>query len=138
MVSPPQPTIAKSISLFNSFGTANAAIADAVLNFSLTVVRTLQMQLGAVHIKEMLSIFLEASMRERMTVGRLKAMDKLLQMLLLVVEQPGSTTLSLLPAILTVSLDLVQPLLGGQSADLGDVAVSLFALFDGFVLFIIR
>lgn len=90
------------------------------------------MQLGAVHIKEMLSIFLEASMRERMTVGRLKAMDKLLQMLLLVVEQPGSTTLSLLPAILTVSLDLVQPLLGGQSADLlGDVAVSLFSLFDG-------
>lgn len=93
------------------------------------------MQLGAVHIKEMLSIFLEASMRERMTVGRLKAMDKLLQMLLLVVEQPGSTTLSLLPAILTVSLDLVQTLLGGQSADLGDVAVSLFSLFDGFVCF---
>lgn len=73
-------------------------------------------------------------MRERMTVGRLKAMDKLLQMLLLVVEQPGSTTLSLLPAILTVSLDLVQPLLGGQSADLGDVAVSLFSLFDGYVV----
>lgn len=72
-------------------------------------------------------------MRERMTLGRLKAMDKLLQMLLLVVEQPGSSTLSLLPVILTVSLDLVQPLLAGHAADVGDVAVSLFSLFDGLV-----
>lgn len=60
-------------------------------------------------------------------------MDKLLQMLLLVVEQPGSTAVSLLPAILNVSLDLVTPLLGQEKhlADFSDVAISLFTLFDG-------
>lgn len=91
------------------------------------------MQLGPAYIKEMLGIFLEASTRERITTSRLKAMDKLLQMLLLVVEQPGSTATALMPAILNVSLDLVQPLLGQEKhlADFSDVVISLFSLFDG-------
>lgn len=81
----------------------------------------------------MLGIFLEASTRERITSSRLRAMDKLLQMLLLVVEQPGSTATVLMPAILNVSLDLVQPLLGQEKhlADFSDVFISLFSLFDG-------
>lgn len=60
-------------------------------------------------------------------------MDKLLQMLLLVVEQPGSTAVHLLPSILNVSLDLVTPLLGQDSSDFSDVGLSLFSLFDGCV-----
>lgn len=71
--------------------------------------------------------------REQITNSRLKAMDKLLQMLLLVVEQHGNGTLSLLPAILNLSLDLVAPVLQQEknSIDCSDVAISLFTLFDG-------
>lgn len=137
-----RPSIAKSIALFGSFGAASADVADNVLRLCLTAVRTLQQQLGAVHLKEMLGIFLEASTRGQMTVGRLRTMDRLLQMLLLVVEQPGGVGLSMLPAVLTVSLDLVQPLLqqqqqNGGEVDLSDVTLSLFALFDGWVVLII-
>lgn len=59
----------------------------------------------------------------------------LLQMLLLVVEQPGQMTLSLLPAILDLSLNYVTPLLAQEcnSSDFCDVAISLYALFDGYV-----
>lgn len=71
--------------------------------------------------------------REQITVGRLKAIDMLLQMLLLVVEQPGQMALSLLPAILNLSLNYVTPLLAQEcnSSDFCDVAISLYALFDG-------
>lgn len=58
----------------------------------------------------------------------------LLKMLLLVVEQPGQMTLSLLPAILNLSLNYVTPLLAQEcnSSDFCDVAISLYALFDGY------
>lgn len=142
-----RPCIAKSIALFGSFGAASAEVADSVLRLCLAAVRTLQQQLGGVYLKEMLHIFLEASQRGQMSVGRLRTMDRMLQMLLLVVEQPGATGLSLLPAVLTVSLDLVQQVLqhhqqqqqtesgggggAGGEVDLSDVTLSLFALFDG-------
>lgn len=75
----------------------------------------------------------DANSREQITVGRLKAIDMLLQMLLLVVQQPGQMTLSLLPAILNLSLNYVTPLLAQEcnSSDFCDVAISLYALFDG-------
>lgn len=60
-------------------------------------------------------------------------MDKLLTILCLVVTQPGRIGQNLLPEILTLSLDLVSPVLNEhkQSAEFSDVTLSLFALFDG-------
>ncbi|KAG4078102.1 hypothetical protein HA402_002153 [Bradysia odoriphaga] len=132
-----KPIIFKAVTLYNVFGTTSTEVATCVLNFSLSVIRTLQVQLGSNYVKEMLGIFLEASTREQLTVGRLKAIDILLQMLLLVVEQPGQTTLSLLPVILNLSLNYVTPMLAQErnSSDFCDVAISLYALFDGILHF---
>lgn len=143
-----RPCIARAIVLFGSFGTASAAVAEHVLRLCLAAVRTLQQQLGGAYLKEMLGIFLETATHGQMSVARLRTMDRLLRMLLLVVEQPGGTGLALLPAVLTVSLDLVQPVLEQQqqqqlqsqeqqrnnAVDLSDVTMSLFALFDGLVV----
>lgn len=54
-------------------------------------------------------------------------------MLLLVVEQPGSLGLSLLPDILNFSLNFVHPLLKRDkvTSQYGDVAMALYSLFDG-------
>lgn len=127
-----QPIIEKSLHIFNTFGTSIRDIADCVLNFSLAVVRTLQIQLGSVYIRDMLSVFLDASTREQLTIQRLKATDKLLQMLTLVVEQPGCSSLSLLPPTLNFALDHVAPLLLHEknAVDHSDVAFSLYTLFD--------
>lgn len=142
-----RPCIGRAIVLFGSFGADSADVAEHVLRLCLAAVRTLQQQLGGAYLKEMLGIFLEASTRGQMSVARLRTMDRLLRMLLLVVEQPGSTGLALLPAVLTVALDLVQPVLeqqqqqhlqeqqqqqrNGNVVDLSDVTMSLFTLFDG-------
>lgn len=68
-----------------------------------------------------------------MTTNRYKAVDKLLQMLLLVVEQPGNLGLSLLPAILNFALNSVAPQLKQEklSNQQCDVAAALYSLFDG-------
>lgn len=60
-------------------------------------------------------------------------MEKLNQMLLLVVQQPGSLGMSLLPSILNYALNYVlQPLMQCNNArDYGDIAFSLYSLFDG-------
>lgn len=70
--------------------------------------------------------------RKQLTVCQLKVMEKILQMLLLVVEQP-STPSSLISPILTLSLDHVLPLLmtGNNLLDHSDVAYILYSLFDG-------
>lgn len=59
----PQPIIFKAVTFFNLFGTTSTDVAICVLNFSLSVIRTLQMQLGSNYVKEMLGIFLDASTR---------------------------------------------------------------------------
>jgi len=67
-------------------------------------------------------------------------MDKLLQMLLLVVEQPGNTSLNLLPAILNLALEHVVPLLNTDknALDFSDVAYSLYSLFDGYKIYFFK
>lgn len=69
----------------------------------------------------------------QVTTNRLKAVEKLNQMLLLVVQQPGSLGMSLLPSILNYALNYVlQPLMQCNNArDYCDVAFSLYNLFDG-------
>lgn len=70
---------------------------------------------------------------EQLTINRFKAVEKLLQMLLLVVQQPGSVGLNKLPDILDFALNYVSPLLmhGTNPSDFSDFALALYNLFDG-------
>lgn len=132
-----RPIIEKTLAIYNSFGCHNSEIAECVLNFFLSIIRTLQIQLGSAAVRDILVIFLESSKQEQITIQRLKSIDKLLKMLLLVVEQPGASTNSLIPDILCLALDHVAPLLFNEeenknnSSELNEVAFSLYALFDG-------
>lgn len=56
-----------------------------------------------------------------------------MQMLLLVVQQPGSLGLQLLPSILPFSLNYVMPLLmqSQNASEFCDVVMSFFQLLDG-------
>lgn len=70
---------------------------------------------------------------EQLTARRLKAVEKLLRMLLLVIQQPGSLGLNLLPSVLNFSLNFVTPMLtqGKNLSDYCDAAYALYSLFDG-------
>lgn len=71
--------------------------------------------------------------REQLTINRYKAVEKLLQMLLLIVQQPGSLGSNLLPSILDFTLNYVAPLLiqGQNPSGFCDVAYALYSLLDG-------
>lgn len=58
-----KPIIGKSLLLFNHFGSMSEEIAGCVLKFSLSIIQTLQNQLGSSYVREMLDVFLEATTR---------------------------------------------------------------------------
>lgn len=51
------------MNIFSQFGSLSEGIADCVLNFTHSVIRTLQIQLGTAYIREILDLLLEASTR---------------------------------------------------------------------------
>lgn len=55
--------ITKSILIYKEFGAVNEEIASCVLKFALSVIQTLQIQLGSPYISEMLDIFLKTTTR---------------------------------------------------------------------------
>lgn len=71
--------------------------------------------------------------REQLTTNRFEAVEKLLQMLLLVVKQPGSLSMQLLPSILDFALNYMSPVLlqGRIPTEFCDVILALYLLFDG-------
>lgn len=58
-----QPIITKALMIYNSFGQNSNAISITVAEFSLSVLRTLQTQLGVQFIKEMVALFINVNVR---------------------------------------------------------------------------
>lgn len=75
--------------------------------------------------------------REQITAKCLKAADKLLQILLLVVQQPGGLGTNLLPSILDFALNSVLASFMQDPEKDCDVAFSLYSLFDRFVKYLL-
>ncbi|EDV45361.1 exportin-6-A [Drosophila erecta] len=127
-----KPILTKALMIFNSFGQSSIAMAITVAEFSLSMLRTLPTHLGAQFIKEMITLFISVSSREQLTLSRLAVMEKILQMFKLIVEQPGSASLGLLPSILDFSTQQILPLLQQQNAatDNSEITSLLYALFD--------
>lgn len=118
-----QKIINKALELFQKFG-KNPIIYSTVVNFFLGVVRCLQMQLGTDFVIQIIRMFLEMA---TMTNGNAQALNKLLQMLIFIVQQSGSTANMLMHDVLKMTLDDLLPLERNQSAE---ISVNLYTLFD--------
>ncbi|EDV91895.1 exportin-6-A [Drosophila grimshawi] len=127
-----KPILNKALVIFNTYGLGSIAMAITVAEFSLSMLRTLPIHLGAQFIKEMITLFIDVSSREQLTLSGLAVMEKVLQMFQLIVEQPGSASLGLLPNILGFSTQQILPLLQQQNAatDSTEITNLLYALFD--------
>lgn len=58
-----QPILNKALVIFNSYGLSSISMAITVAEFSLSMLRTLPMHLGAQFIKEMITLFIDVSSR---------------------------------------------------------------------------
>lgn len=110
-----QKVINKAIELFKLFP---SNIYSNVVNFFLGVVRCLQLQLGSSFVTEIIRMFLETATVSR---GNGEALNKLLQMLIFIVQQSGSSANSLMSDILKMTLDEMLPL--------EEVSANLYTLY---------
>lgn len=119
-----QKVINKAIELFQKFG-KNPSIYEETVNFFLSVVRCLQLQIGAEFVIHIIRMFLEMA---TVTNGNGQALNKLLQMLTFIVQQSGSIAGQLMPDILRMTLDelLQQPL--------DVISVNFYTLFDALLV----
>lgn len=116
-----QKVINKAIEMFQKFA-KTPTIYEEIVNFFLGVVRCLQLQLGTEFVVQIIRMFLEMA---TVSNGNTQALNKLLQMLIFIVQSGGGS--SLLNDVLKVSLDDLLPLEVNRSAD---ISVNLFSLFD--------
>ncbi|KRT81677.1 hypothetical protein AMK59_5852, partial [Oryctes borbonicus] len=102
-------------------------ISDHILVFFLNVLGVLQQQMGVDATKHAIEVFLQVAVSEQQTKN-LSGLEKLLQILQLVVEAPGSCCKSFLPGILQLCVQNVYPILICQASEQPDVIIALLRL----------
>lgn len=126
-----RPVIEKAVFLFHH---QNPKVIEHILNFFNSLIKTLQTQLGASAIKELLLLFIESCKKEQLEQAQLRWIDKLLHIFLVIIKQHGNSSAALIPDILNLTLEQVAPLvftLNSNYTENIDVIMSLYALFDG-------
>ncbi|KAL9880958.1 exportin-6-like isoform X1 [Glossina fuscipes] len=127
-----KPIITKALMIYNTFGQSSNIIATTVADFSLSVLHTLQTQLGTQFIKEMINLFITVNSRDQLSISTAAVIEKILQMFQLIVKHPGSASLTMIPSILDFTFAYIIPLL--QQDDnikySGDITSAVYDLFD--------
>lgn len=124
-----KPTIQHGLFLFPSL-VRYKEVSNHVLTFFLNVMGVLQQQLGVDDTKNAVQVFMQVTMNERQA-SSLCGLDKLLQILQLVVESPGSSHKTFLPGVLQLCMESIYPLVASQG---GDVFVALLTLLYSILL----
>lgn len=134
-----RPVIEKTLAIYSAASSKNCVLIEKIFEFCMGILRTLQVQLGQVFLKNIILLFLGKTKTEQITSQRFRSLDILLKMFLLIVEQPGNV--SLLPDILNFSLEHVLPMVfspehsaKGEQSGHADVSLSLYQLFNGILL----
>ncbi|XP_065074912.1 exportin-6-A-like isoform X2 [Ochlerotatus camptorhynchus] len=134
-----RPVIEKTLAIYSAASSKNCALIEKIFEFCMGILRTLQVQLGQVFLKNIILLFLGKTKTEQITSQRFRSLDILLKMFLLIVEQPGNV--SLLPDILNFSIEHVLPMVfsseysgKGELSGHADVSLSLYQLFNGILL----
>ena len=70
--------------------------------------------------------------REQLTFNRLAVIEKILQMFQLIVEQPGNSSVAMLPSILDFTIQQILPLLQHDQTvtDGSEINTVVYSLFD--------
>lgn len=97
------------------------------MNYFLNVLDVLQPQVGIDGIKQAVEIFLDVAMRNQQSKCFF-GLEKLLQILQLVIEAPGTSCKIFLPGILQLSLQNVYPFVMCNMKDQPDVVIALLKL----------
>ncbi|XP_070502442.1 exportin-6-A [Chironomus tepperi] len=119
------PIIKKSIEIFQ-FAAKNYSHDEndlsMIINFNLSIVKCLQVQLGSDFVINIVRLFLEIASTPNRSAH---ALNKLLEMLIFIVQHTGTTSTHLMPDILKLTVDdllRINPQI--------DISYNLFSLYD--------
>ncbi|KAJ8947794.1 hypothetical protein NQ318_019466 [Aromia moschata] len=127
-----KPTIEHALFLLPSF-VKYTEISNHMLLFFLNVLGVLQQQLGVDGTKNAVQIFLQVAVSEQQA-SNLTGLEKLLQILQLVAESPGSSYKTFLPGILQLCMENIYPLIVLHASEAPDVFVALLTLLYSILL----
>ncbi|XP_067642019.1 exportin-6 [Eurosta solidaginis] len=133
-----KPIITKTLMIFNNFGISNSSLSISAAEFSLSILRSLLNQVGSQFIKDMITLYITVCSREQLNLNQLTVLEKILQMLQIIVQQPGNTWTTMLPSILNFTIEHVLPLLqqhhDSSLVDGTDISYMVYTLFDSVLL----
>ncbi|CAG9863214.1 unnamed protein product [Phyllotreta striolata] len=130
-----KPTIQHGLYLFPVFSSKYAykEACDHLLTFFLNVMGVIQQQLGEEETKNAVGVFMHVTMNERQNYS-LCGLDKLLQILQLIIEAPGNGYKTFLPSVLQLSMENIYPVVVLQGRDTPEVFVALLSLLYSILL----
>jgi hypothetical protein len=122
------PIIKKSIEIFQFAAKAEGACnvydekdLSVIIDFNLCIVKCLQVQLGSDFVINIVRLFLDVASLPNRSVN---ALNKLLEMLIYIVQHTGNISIQLLPDILKLSIDDL-----AMARTQLDISLNLFSLY---------
>ncbi|KAL3272659.1 hypothetical protein HHI36_014124 [Cryptolaemus montrouzieri] len=104
-------------------------VSQNILGLFINVLGVLQQQMGIDGTKNAVNVFLQVAVNEQHVVTAPSNIEKLLQVLKLVVEAPGSAYKNFLPSILELCMQNLCPVVLTQAEEYPEVYLSLLDLF---------
>lgn len=132
LISGLQETIQKALTLFPKFADS-PEINNSILELILVVLEVLQLQMDSGLTKVDIQVILDVAINEQ-RVHKMSGLDKLLQILQLVVEGPGQTYKLFLPGIISLCMEHVYPLIACRPDQHPDVISAFLTLLHSVML----
>ncbi|KAK4874303.1 hypothetical protein RN001_013663 [Aquatica leii] len=127
-----KPSVDTALQVFSNYS-AIPEVSDQILALFLNVLSVLQQQLGVENTKHAVEVFLDVAVTQQQSKN-LSGLDKLLQILQIVVESPGSTYKNFLPGILQLCMQHVYPLVICQVNEQPDIIIALLTLLHSILV----
>lgn len=127
-----EPIIIKAVAVLNTFNNISALAFECIIDFSKGIIATLQTQFSVASIKELLEIILAAILKIEDKNNRYKSIDKILHILIYIVERPGNISRTLFPYAIRFALDHVMPNIQYEqrAKNMDNVVVTIYSLLD--------
>ncbi|XP_071962753.1 exportin-6-like isoform X2 [Antedon mediterranea] len=112
---------------------SQADVVDEIMSFYLAIIQGLRVQMGVASIQSTITVFMNLFTREQLTAiilnegsSGVRVVEKFLQILELILQEPGSAFKGFLPTIINISMHQIYPIIAERQSP--DIKLVLFRL----------
>lgn len=131
-----RPITEKTFCIFKTFHIQDIRVLERILSFFHSLLRTLQTQLSADVVKELILVFIERCKKAQAAAINAMVLNYLLKIFLNIIKQHTHSSFVLLADIVKLSVQEVAPILFSSPTD--ESLLHLYAVFDAILQVILR